>query len=254
MKWKRRSWAEKAVAAAIVAVFLSACAQDPDFGRYRPTAFERINAVFSSAEKDGPVLPLTDNEVELSKISTNLLAERPAREDDRLSTLTSLTGTEIVAPPSLGYYMRLRARHPTSLTALVNAIADDVSSDTMLMNQLAPICEDINEADQSRADALLGAPTSATTIALEDPASFRNVRARLESNGRLIDTTADTLARRLVSYRTALAHARLDAPVPDRLAAVAEAIRQMEESLILLERDAVRHQAIEASASNRGPI
>ncbi|MCE9649571.1 MAG: hypothetical protein K8R18_08115 [Parvibaculum sp.] len=255
MWWTERTSAwRKFGFAACAALCLTACAQEPDLGRYKPSAFQRINAVFSSPERDGAMLPPTDAEVELGLTAANLVSERPAREDDRLASLTNMMGTEIVAPPSLGYYMRLRAHHPTGLTALINAIADDVTSDTMLMEQFAPICERVNDADRERADALVGAPSSATTVAQENPASFATVRARLENNGRLIDTVADTLARRLVSYRTALAHARLDAPVPDRLAVVAEAIRLMDERLVLLERDAVRHQAIEASAAGGASI
>ncbi|HEY4345477.1 MAG TPA: hypothetical protein VGN05_14090 [Parvibaculum sp.] len=250
MMWLERStiWTRRSLAA-IAALLLSACAQDPDLGRYKPTAFERINAVFSSGNDAGPSLPLTGTESNLHRISENLVSQRPAPEDDHLFGLISALKPEIVAPPSLGYYLRLRAQHPTSLAALVNAIAADVQADTMLMNQLLPICDEMNEADRSRADAFVGSPSALTTIALDDPASFTNVRKRLEENGRLIDTTADILAHRLVSYRTALAHARVDAPVPESLAVVADAIRQMEESLTLLERDAVRHQAIEASAA-----
>lgn len=239
--------------AALVAVLVSACAQDPDFGRYRPTPLEQFSAAFSGVEKIDPALPLTNNEIELHRISDNLNSERPVRESRYLFPLPDAWLSKSVVPPSSGYYTRLRERHPTSLSALINAIADDVSADVVMLDQLAPICADINDADQSRADALVGAPSAATTIALEKPASFANVRARLENNGLLIDITADALARRLVSYRTALAHARLDAPEPERLAAVAEAIRQMEESLTLLERDAVRHQSIEAFAK-RAPI
>lgn len=245
--WKKKGFA------AIAALFLSACAQDPDFGRYRPTPFERIGAMLNSG-KTGPSLSLTDAEENLRRISANLVSERPAPEDDRLFGLTHLADAEVVAPPSLGYYMRLRVQHPKSPVALLNALADDVASDTALMSQFEGRCEEINQADRMRADGLLGAPTSLTTIALENPASFVNVRARLEENGRLIDTTAAILARRLVSYRTALAHARLDAPVPEKLAVVADAIRQMEENLTLLENDAVHHQAIEASVAGGASI
>ncbi len=235
--------------AAIVAGLVSACAQDPDFGRYQPTPLDQFNAAFSGVKKDGPALPLTNDEIELHRISDNLVSKRPVGTSGYAFGLPDMTtGSKSIPPPSSGYYMRLRELHPTSLSALINAISDDVSADIVMMDQLAPICADINDADQSRADALVGASSAATTIALEKPTLFANVRARLEDNGRLIDITADALARRLVSYRTALAHARLDAPEPERLAAVAEAIRQMEESLTLLERDAVRHQSIEAFA------
>lgn len=253
--WTKRTpiW-RNASLAAIAALLLSACAQNPDFGRYKPGALQRINAAFSGPDKAGPSLPLTGAETDLRQLSANLVSARPAPEDDRLFGLANMMGTEVVAPQSLGYYMRLRRQHPTGLAALVNALGDDVTADTMLMNQFTAICEGINEADRGRADGLIGAPAAMTTIALEDPASFANVRAWLEDNGRLIDTTADILARRLVSYRTALAHARIDAPMPDELAVVAEAIRRMEENLTLLERESVRHQAIEASAASGASI
>lgn len=244
----KRSIIGKSGLAALVALLVSACAQDPDFGRYRPTPLERLNAVFSGMEKIDPALPLTNDEIELHRISDNLVSERPVRESGYRFVLPDMKGSTNVAPPSSGYYMRLRERHPTSPSALINALSDDVLADTVMMDQLAPICAGINEADQSRADALVGAPSAATAIALEKPAAFANVRTRLEDNGRLIDITAAALARRLVSYRTALAHARLDAPEAESLATAADAIRWMEESLTLLEREAVRHQSIEAFA------
>lgn len=233
--------------AVLSALLTCACAQDPDFGRYRATPLQQFNAAFSGVETR-PALPLTNDEIELRRISDNLVSERPRQAAGYRFVMPDMTGSKTVMPPSSGYYLRLREQHPTSPSALINALSDDVLADTVMMDQLVPICAGINAADQSRADALVGAPSAATMIALEQPAAFVNVRARMEDNGRTIDIAAATLARRLVSYRTALAHARLDAPKDERLASVADAIKQMEENLTLLERDAVRHQSIEAFA------
>ncbi|MGB3808895.1 MAG: hypothetical protein WA943_02300 [Parvibaculum sp.] len=240
--------------AAIAVLLLSGCAQDPDLGRYRPNVFDRVQAIFAGEQGVDTQLPLTDAEVGLRQLAANLMSERPVPDDDYLSRLENLNRTEASASASLAYYLRLRARYPTSLAALANALSDDVMSDTTLMGQFTAICSEINAADQARADSLHGAPTSTTTIALDDPASFVNLHPRLEQNGYLIDTTADVLARRLVSYRTALAHMRIDAPQMDEFAGVTAAIRRMDEALATLEREAVRHQAIEAFASGRPPI
>lgn len=234
--------------AALGALLVSACAQDPDLGRYRETPLDRFSAAFSDNERSNALLSLTNDEIELRRISDNLISERPVQQGGYHFVLPDVMGAKAVAPPSSGYYMRLREQHPASPAALVNALSDDVLADTIMMDQLTPICAGVNDADQRRAEALAGAPSAATTIALEKPAAFANVRARLESNGRLIDITADALARRLVSYRTALAHARLDASEAEGLATTTDAIRRMDESLTLLEREAVRHQSIEALA------
>src|SRR3546814_4955148 len=104
----KRSIIGKSGLAALVALLVSACAQDPDLGRYRPTPLERLNAAFSGVEKIDAALPLTNDEIELHRISDNLVSERPVRERGYRFVLPDMKGSTNVTPPSSGYYMRLR--------------------------------------------------------------------------------------------------------------------------------------------------
>jgi hypothetical protein len=235
-------WNEVACAA-MAAIMLSGCAQDPDLGRYRPTALERVRAAFGDEEQSA-ALALTDSEAELRRMSANLMSPRPAPEKHRFWPVDMASGGTQV-PANLDYYMRLRAQHPTSPDALVNALGDDIEADTVQMDLFSSICEQVVAADGERADDLLGHPANRAVVDLDGPGSFAAVRARLGENGRIIDATATVLAQRLVSYRTALAHARLDAPVHDRLDAIADAIRRMDDRLAAIDRSAVRHEAME---------
>lgn len=234
--------------AVLLALALAACAGKPDFGREQPGLAARLSAALASSPERAiaPMLPLTGPEFALRRIAANLQGPRPAAPGGDPLGLgewadTRLAGT---APPDLHYYERLRRRHEASPVSLVNALADDIEADTVLMEQFSAACEEVIEADASRAAGLLGHPATAAAPGMRGQGSFISVRTRMDENSRLIDEAVILAAGRLVAYRAALAQARLDAPVPGRLAAAEAAVSQMAYRLMLMNRGAARHGAV----------
>lgn len=244
-----RSAISGGTAAAVAALILGACAQQADFGRDDPHPFDLFPASIFAAADVPAALPPTAAERDLRAVAANLAAERaPLRRGGLLALVEGAFASEPDdAPSSLRYYRRLRAHHPTSPEALLNALADDVAADTSYTDRFAAVAAEVTVADRLRADELLGRGASAATIAYDGPGAFAVVHDRIDENDAVVGETADMLASRLVGYRTALAHARLDAPVPEALRAVEGAIRDMEARMALVDEIAVRHQAVTAS-------
>lgn len=244
-----RSSISGGTAAVVAALILGACAQEADFGRHRPNLIDRLEAAVL-ADPDAPAsLPLTGAERDLRDVAANLAAERAAPDLDGLSGLArwaSALGTEDVSA-SLRYYRRLRTRHPASSASLLNALADDIEADVVDMERFATLAGDVTAADRARADGLLGRGAAASAVSYDGPGAFAAARGRVGENGRIVHDTSNVLASRLVGYRTALAHARLDAPVPELLAVAEGAIRDMEARMAMVDEIAVRHQAVTAS-------
>ncbi len=239
--------------AALFALLLAGCAQEPDFGREAPTALDRAQDVVLAATgepRDVP-LPLTDAERDLRRISENLMKERPLGADGYVSDALSWIEAQSKSPTpeNLRYYEKLSAEHRGSPVSLVNALGDDVAADSFEMDLFASALDDVIAADGTRAGGLLGTEKLQATVGYEGPASFARVRNRVAENDQLIEETVGRLAARLVGYRVALAHARLDAPVGDRLAVAEEAISDMEARIAAMDRGAVRHAAIMESMS-----
>lgn len=241
--------------AMLAALLLSGCAQKPDLGRYSPNAFDRL---VTSAISDGKSaeLPLTGDERDLRALAATLAEEKPAADRDRLWGLSHLVadGEDEKTPASLRYYERLRAAHPTSPASLLNAFADDVQADAMTMDRFAATAAQVIAADQARADELLGHGAAATVQSYEGAQAFAAARDRITKNGWVIDRTTNTLASRLVAYRTALSHARVDAPEPGTIATIEAAIRAMEDRMVAIDAAALRHEGIVDSLGKRkGP-
>lgn len=233
------------IAGLLALVALGACAQEPDFGRARPALIERVDAAFVSGTANEPALPMTAAESELRGIAANLCIGRPLAENDHLFGLTKLLdGGRPPTTPSLGYYERLRARMPASGEALVDAIAADVDADTAAMERFAAISQTVVDADDARAQDLRPPPSHDAAAAYDGPGAFAKARARIAENGRIIDDTGNTLAARLVAYRTALGQVRLDAPVAERIRVLEAAIGRMGEQLALMDRNALAHAVV----------
>lgn len=233
----------------LAALLLGACTRQADFGRDRPGSADRLATAIWADPEALASLPPTAAERDLRAVAANLAAERaPLRPGGLLAFVEGAFASEPNdAPSSLRYYRRLRAHHPTSPEALLNALADDVKADTSYTDRFSAVAAEVTVADRLRADELLGRGASAATIAYDGPGAFAVVHDRIDENDAVVGETADMLASRLVGYRTALAHARLDAPLPEALDAVEGAIRDMEARMALVDEIAVRHQAVTAS-------
>lgn len=244
-----RSAISGGTAAAVAALILGACAQAPDFGRDRPSPADRLATAIWADPEALASLPPTAAERDLRDAVTNLATERAAPDADRLWGFTHWLATLGAAdtPPSLRYYRRLRARHPASPASLMNALAGDIEADVVDMERFAAIAGEVTAADRARAGELLGRGASASAVSYDGPAAFAAARGRVEENDRIVHDTANVLASRLVGYRAALAHARLDAPLPEALRVAEGAIREMEARMALVDEIAVRHQAVTAS-------
>ena len=226
---------------------LSACAQKADLGRDTQNRWSDLVTRVTTGGASTSALAETSAEQYLRAQAATIGTEPSASKPDLLARVSATFGKEETVAPSLVYYTKLRAAHPTSLVSLVNTIGDDVQIDTVRLVQFTNICDDVNNADATRAEGLIGAPTAKTSIASEDPLAFRGARARLSENGQVIDTTFRTMEARLVSYRTALAHARLDSDETVDMDGVEAAIRRLDDELTRLDGAAQRHQAIRLS-------
>ncbi|MES1990246.1 MAG: hypothetical protein V4441_04750 [Pseudomonadota bacterium] len=229
------------------ALYLSACAQKADFGRDSQDGWSNLVMQLAGSETEKGTLAQSSAEQDLRARATTISTEPSASDPDFVTRLSRTFDSQEPVAPSLVYYTKLRAAHPTSLVSLVNTIGDDVQIDTVRLSQFTNICDEVNSADATRAEGLIGAPSAKTTIASEDPVAFRGVRTRLLENGQIIDASFATMEARLVSYRTALAHARLDSDETVDMDVVAAAIRRLDDELTRLDHAAQRHQAIRHS-------
>ena len=229
------------------ALSLAACAQKADFGRYNQNSWSDLVTQVTGSDAEKGALAQTPAEQDLRAQAATISTEPSATEPDLLTRVSRTFESEEPVAPSLVYYTKLRAAHPTSFVSLVNTIGDDVQIDTVRLSQFTNICDEVNSTDAIRAEGLIGAPSAKTTIASEDPVAFRGVRTRLLENGQVIDTVFRAMEARLVSYRTALAHARLDGDGTVDMDAVAAAIRRLDDELTRLDHAAQRHQAIQLS-------
>ncbi|MGV8996372.1 MAG: hypothetical protein ACOH12_05450 [Parvibaculaceae bacterium] len=233
--------------ACCAALCLSACAQQADLGRYNQNSWNDLVTHITGDGSESGSLPDTPAE-EYLRIKAKAISTEPSAATPGLVTRLSQKFDD-AAPvaPSLIYYTNLRQAHPTSLVSLVNTIGDDVRIDTVRLSQFTNMGDEVNSADTIRAEGLIGAPSAATTIASEEPAAFRSARTRISENGQVIDSVFKTMEARLVSYRTALAHARLDGAGSVDMDVVAVAILRLDDEVTRLDHVNTRHQEIQNS-------
>lgn len=233
---------------ALMALMLTACAQQADFGRDTPTAFDRLEEKTLTYLGEGHEvsLPLTSAERDLRAMSSDFATGSVASRKGAFAAMTAWVEAQVTepTPASLAYYEALSNRHRASPVSLVNALGDDIAVDNARMDMIAPVCDEVIAGDRSRADELLGAEHTRAVLDYEGPGAFAKAQARIGENDVLIDKTVNALASRLVGYRVALAHAQLDAPVEDRLVMVEKALSDMEAHVEIMAASALRHAAI----------
>ncbi len=229
-----------------VALIAAACAPRPDFGRYQPDRWTELKSVVTGEVAVTPLAP-TAAEADLQAQAAALRRGPPAGERDLVTRVSETLAPKPEVAPSLAYYIALREEHPTSMSSLVNALGDDVQMDTVRLTQFVSSSIEVNRVDAMRAATLIGAPTALTTVAAEDPVGFRYMRERLNDNGDILDEIFSTMLARIVSYRTALAHARVDADENTALDQVALSIRLMDDELTRLDYAARHHKSVRLS-------
>tara|TARA_R110000868_G_scaffold386127_1_gene654308 strand:- start:505 stop:1209 length:705 start_codon:yes stop_codon:yes gene_type:complete len=231
------------------ALLAAACAPKPDFGRYQPDHWMGFKSVITGEVVTTPLAP-TAAEADMQAEAEALRKEPRISERDFVTRVSETVAPKSPVMPSLAYYTALRDAHPTSMSSLVNALGDDVQIDTVRLTQFVASSTEVIRVDEMRAATLVGAPNALTTVAAEDPAAFRYMRERLNDNGDVMDELFSTMLARIVSYRTALAHARVDADENIALDQVARAIRVMDDELTRLDYAARRHKTIRLSLSS----
>lgn len=234
------------VAALGVALIGAACTPTPDFGRYQPNHWTELKSVVTGEVASIPLAP-TAAEADMQAQAAALRRGPSAGERDLVTRVSETLAPKPEVAPSLAYYLALRDVHPTSMSSLVNALGDDVQMDTVRLSQFVSSSTEVNRVDAMRAATLIGAPNALTTVAAEDPVAFRYMRERLNDNGDVLDEIFATMLSRIVSYRTALAHARVDADEDTALDQVARSIRLMDDELTRLDYAARHHKSVRLS-------
>jgi hypothetical protein len=240
-------WMKPGIWMLMAALCLSACAPKADLGRYTPNGLTKLVDWTTGGAEAPNGLILTPAENDLRATVTMILEEPHASNPNVLTKASAVFLSQDATPPSQIYYARLRGIHPTSLAALVNMIGNDAQVDTVRLQQLLALCDEVNRADAMRAENLTAAPTAKTTIANEKPRAFLGVRARVSDNGDVINNALRTMETRIVSYRTALAHARLDTDETLALDQVSRVIDELDEQVTRLDIAAKRHSDIKQS-------
>lgn len=246
---KHRFRAFGQVTAVSATLLAAACAPTPDLGRYQPDRWADLKSVVTGEAVEAP-LTLTSAEADL-RAQADALRQGPlVLERDFTTRMSEKIAPRPPVAPSLAYYTALRDAHRTSMSSLVNALGDDVQIDTVRLTQFVAASAEVNRVDAMRAVTLIGAPSASTTVAAEDPAAFRYLRERLGHNEEILDEIYATMLTRIISYRTALAHARVDADETSTLDQVARAIRFMDDELTRLDYAARHHKTICLSLSS----
>tara|TARA_R110000868_G_scaffold12110_10_gene58746 strand:- start:460 stop:1212 length:753 start_codon:yes stop_codon:yes gene_type:complete len=250
MNMQRHSFRAFGHVAAIGAALLAAsCAPTPDLGRYQPDRWTALKSVVTGEAVTPPLAP-TAAEANMRAGAEAIRRGSPVLERNLVTRVSEKIAPKPEVAPSLVYYDVLRDAHPTSMSSLVNALGDDVQIDTVRLTQFVASGTEVIRVDAMRAATLVGAPNALTTVAAEDPAAFRYMRERLNENGDVLDEIFSTMLARIISYRTALAHARVDADETVTLDQVARAIRIMDDELTRLDYAARRHKTIRLSLSS----
>ena len=233
---------------ALMALMLTACAQKADFGREAPSAYDRLEEKTLTYLGEGSEisLPLTSAERDLRALASDFSGEDSTPRKGAVMVLADWIEEQVTTPTpaSLAYYEALADKHRGSPVSLVNALNDDVAGDDARIDMILPVCVDVVSADRSRADGLLHSMEARAITDYEGSGAFAKMRARIGENDAVMSRTVRALASRLVGYRVALAHARLDAPVGDRLITVEGALSDMEGRVANLSECAMHHSAI----------
>ncbi|MBB2963242.1 hypothetical protein [Methylobacterium sp. R2-1] len=220
----------------LLAPLLSACAQEGDFGRPAPSAWNRLietTGTLAARERGAPVsvYPLTDDEVILRDRAWRFLmpADSRAAFEDALANLTRAR----VLPPRWrradipAYHGDLISESFRSPYSRYRKLSDDAVADGRLIPPFAVVAGRVFEADAVRLRAL---PFSKSL----DDWDVRQAAMRVAENRCLVAWTRLETSLRIVRYRYALEHFLIE--MPGREATPAEqAVAFLEERRALLD-------------------
>lgn len=208
--------------ATLALTFLVSCAQQGDFGRPKPGAWNSLidaTGALAARERGEPAstAPLTDDEQDLRNRAWRFLMPADTHEAF-LDVLANLTRARVL-PPSwrpndpAAYHETLLAEDFRSPVSRYRRLTDDAVADARLLPPFAGLAARVADADARRLRSLPFART------LKD-SDVREAAMRVAENRCLVAWVRLEAGRRLEGYRFALEH--LFAEAPDPSAAEAE--------------------------------
>jgi hypothetical protein len=217
---RRRAW--PVLPGTVAMALLVSCAQQGDFGRPKPGAWNSLidaTGTIAAHERGEPasLAPFTDDELELRNRSWRFLMPAVTR-DAFLDILSNLTRARVL-PPSwhpddpARYHDAILAEGFRSPVSRYRRLIDDAVADARLFPVFASVAARVADADARRLRSLPFART------LDDD-DVRQAATRVAENRCLVAWVRLEAGVRLDGYRYALEH--LFAEAPDPAAAEAE--------------------------------
>ncbi|GBU17420.1 MULTISPECIES: hypothetical protein [Methylobacterium] len=200
---------------------LGACAQQGDFGRPAPSAWNGLietTGTLSARTRGEPasLFPLTDDEIALRDRAWRFLMPASTR-DVFLDALANLTRARVLPPgwrwPDVADYHESLLGGPfASAVSRYRRLGDDATADARLIPPFAATAAKVAEADGLRLRSL----PFVRTLSDDD---VREAAMRVAENRCLVAWVRLSVAERIEGYRYAAEHLLIEVPGPEAVAA-----------------------------------
>jgi hypothetical protein len=212
----RPPWRTGPAGLALLAL-LAGCAQEGDFGRSKPSAWNSLvetTGTLAARERSEPAsaFPFTDDERSLRDRAWRFLMPAAGR-DAFTDVLANLTRSRLL-PPSwrtadpAAYHDTLMGDAFRSPVSRYRRLSEDIGTDARLIPQFAALAVRVKEADALRLRSLPFVKTL-------DDRDVRHAAMRVAENRCLIAWVRLETGLRAAGYRYALEHLLIEAPGPE---------------------------------------
>ncbi|MGU3536309.1 hypothetical protein [Methylobacterium sp. A54F] len=213
--------ARVALPVALLPFLVAGCAQEGDFGRPAPSAWNALidaTGTIAARERGGPAsdFPLTDDERTLRDRSWRFLMPAAGREAF-LDAFANLTRARVLPPawrtPDVAAYHDVLMAGPfRSQVSRYRRLGEDATADARLIPPFATLAARVAEADALRLRTL-------PFVRVLDDAEVRNAAMRVAENRCLIAWVRLEAGLRTARYRYALEHLVIEVPGTESVAA-----------------------------------
>lgn len=221
---------------AAILILFSGCAQEGDFGRPAPSAWNGLvdaTGTLSAQMREQPAsaFPLTDDERTLRDRAWRFLMPAAGR-DAFTDGLANLTRSRILPPAwriadAAAYHDTLIAEPFRSPVSRYRRLSEDVTADARLIPVFAATAERVREADGLRLRSLPFVKTL-------DGDGVRHAAMRVAENRCLVAWVRLEAGARMAGYRYALEHLVIEAPSHEAVA-TERGLRALDDRRVLLD-------------------